>query len=577
MALMLTSPPKIMQLRPYQSQAVNEAFAALVASDEPVLFEMSVGGGKSICAGTVCKRMQDLGKHVLCLVNSAELVRNNALAFESLGGEPSIFCASLNKKQHHTSVIFATPQSVIAAIKRNHPISHRLFNLILVDEAHGISYKNERSTFMRILRHYKHLYPSMRLLGLTGTPFRLDGGSSESIVGEYALFKKSVANITTSWLIENQYLAKPEFGVRPKDSIDMSDYHHQKSAAAKQHALESIVSKNKRLTYNILQEVQAIMANRNGAFIFCSTIPHCHEAMAALPSGQARMIIGDTSDRERHEILTAARNKEIKYLVSVSCLLVGVDVPYFCTTVFLRPTSSLTLFMQAIGRCLRLHPDKSTALVLDYAKNLDRFRDIDDPVINDAVQPKPGEEKDLIFECPQCKTMNSEFARRCSGFANRKRCDFYFEFKDCVHCQKQNDIAARICVHCKGELIDPNTRLTFAQSNLPIHCVVMKAQFWVVNNTSKLGFNAVYHLLNPDGSRTAVTESYLLQTEHHRNIFYGKFVREGVKNASKHYPNLLRRWHLEAMVTDVKVPHRVTISKSGAHYKLLKKHFHDAF
>jgi len=63
-------------LREYQVYAIHEAWDALKKNDDPVLLEASVGSGKSIMIGTILKTMQDQNKRVLCLVNSAELVRN---------------------------------------------------------------------------------------------------------------------------------------------------------------------------------------------------------------------------------------------------------------------------------------------------------------------------------------------------------------------------------------------------------------------------------------------------------------------------------------------------------------------
>ena len=175
-------------LREYQRIAVNEAWDALKKSDDPVLLEASVGSGKSLMISFILKTIQDQNKRALCLVNSSELVRSNSLEFEGIGGIPSIFCASLNKKEHTNNIIFATPQSIMSAIKCNHPIMHIVFNMIVVDEAHGIG--GDTSIFMKILRHYKQQYNPMRTLGLTGTSFR----GSTSIVGPQAFFKTKVGN-----------------------------------------------------------------------------------------------------------------------------------------------------------------------------------------------------------------------------------------------------------------------------------------------------------------------------------------------------------------------------------------------
>jgi len=243
-----------------------------------------------------------------------------------------LFCASLNEKTWHKNIIFATPQSVIHALKSNHPIASIVFNLIVVDECHAINYKNHRSILMRILRHYKNAYLPMRVLGFTGTAFRGD----ESIIGEHALFKTKVANISPHYLINHGFLVPPVFELTEIEGFDFSKCKPQSTGEFKGSDLQKVIDKNRRLTWDILQEVQRVMTQRNVCIVFCSTKAHCYEALAALPKDSARIILGDTSSEDRHKILTAARNKQIKYLISVNCLLTGVNIPALDVIAWLR-------------------------------------------------------------------------------------------------------------------------------------------------------------------------------------------------------------------------------------------------
>ena len=112
------------------------------------------------------------------------------------------------------------------------------------------------------------------------------------------------------------------------------------------------------------------MKNHAGAFIFAVSKKHCEECLKSLPQNEARIITGDTPHEERKRILEGARMGQIKYLISVNCLLTGIDVTNFDICAFLRPTESLVLYVQAIGRALRLHSGKSRALILDYYKKI---------------------------------------------------------------------------------------------------------------------------------------------------------------------------------------------------------------
>jgi len=179
-------------LRTYQQQAVNECWSALKQNDAPVLLMASVGAGKSLMLASILLSIEKSGKRALCLVNNAELVRNNCETFIEQGGTSSIYCAALNSKDDTAPVVFGTPQSVLNGITKNESIGKIKFNIIVVDEAHAINYANHRTAFMRILRHYKQNYSEMRVLGATGTNFRFKGSS---IVGDACLFKTQVGNI----------------------------------------------------------------------------------------------------------------------------------------------------------------------------------------------------------------------------------------------------------------------------------------------------------------------------------------------------------------------------------------------
>lgn len=559
----------MVSLRPYQLSAIQEAIDALKKNDDPVLLECSVGGGKSYLIASIAKKLDDLNKRVLCLVNSSELVRNNSEAYKDFNGNPSVFCASLSHKSINQNVIFATPQSVIRALKTNHPIADIIFNLIIIDEAHSINFKSDQSTLMQILRHYKQAYNPMRTLGLTGTSFR----GSESIVGKNALFKTQVGNISTQYLIENGYLVKPQFGINKVEGFDFSKCKIQNSGEFKGSELQAVINSKKRLTWEILQEAQVVMADRNCVMIFCSTKPHCYEAMAALPAEQTRIILGDTSDHDRNEALTLARQKKIKWLISVNCLLTGVNIPALNGIIWLRPTSSLLLFIQGIGRGLRLYEGKTDCLILDYAQNLDRFQDIDHPIINEALQTRrDDEEEDKPFTCYTCSTPASINTRRCTGMVGGKRCEYYFQFKDCVSCCVPNDITARRCRSCNAELIDPNAKLTRHKPDT-YTLKVIKAEYSVIpqGNTSFPTIKSKYFCAG-----AMVYEGHCTNSKKSQNIFYAKWLRLHLDKASEYYMHLTNINKMKKMIEEplLKTPTELICTKNEhGFYTIIKKVF----
>ena len=566
-------------MRPYQQFSVKECWRALKLNDDPVLLMASVGAGKSLMLANILLTIQKAQKRALCLVNNAELVRNNCATLIDEGGNASIYCAALGTKDAGAPIVFGTPQSVLNGINKNESIGKIKFNLIVVDEAHAINYLNQRSCFMRILRHYKHEYPDMRLLGATGTNFRFRGSA---IVGHDCLFKTQVGNITTEQLINEGYLINPKFEVDKNLILDFSKVKIKQNGQFDQKQLESVVEKSARLTELICYQVIHIMETqkRRGVFFFATTKKHAEEIYSHLPKDQSAIILGDTPQHERTEILHKARQGAIRYLVNIAIISVGVDVPSYDTIAYLRPTESLVLLVQTMGRVLRLSPAtrKSEALVLDFAGNIERHRDWDNPVLQEAVKQTIDLDKPLVISCPECLQMNTETARRCVGrinknSSNEERCNYYFEFKECI-CGSKNDIAARFCHQCSCELIDPNAKLslTAVQSNL-ITVSVLEAKYGISGTQKGFRINCAYKCQDEKGQIGSVFEHYSPISDKSLRLFYGQFVKKHCQDAGKWYRHLGNRSKVEEMLQTVETPMSLLIAKEQEGLRIKKKIF----
>ena len=564
-------------LRPYQQKAVNECWDALIKNDDPVLLMASVGAGKSLMLADILLRMQNKGKKVLCLVNNAELVRNNCETLRDQGGNASIYCAALGSKDASASIVFGTPQSVLNGINKNETIGKIKFNMIMVDEAHAINYASHTTCFMRILRHYKQEYPEMRVLGATGTNFRFKGAE---IVGPKCLFKTQVGNITTDKLIADGYLIEPQFQIDDELMLDFSKVKIKSNGLFDQKQLETVVERSARLTELICKQVMHIMEERKrfGVFFFATTKKHAYEIYGHLPPEQSAIILGETPQDERTEIIQKARKGEIKYLVNIAIISVGVDIPAFDTIAYLRPTESLVLLVQTMGRVLRLSPatEKKESLVLDFAGNIERHRDWDNPILEKAVQQTLDKEKDFVIQCPSCQEMNTQYARRCIGHINEARCDYYFEFKECPNeqCAVQNDVAARHCRVCETEIIDPNMKLKLdAISNPSIDVEVLKAQYGITGTQKSFRVNCAYKFRDNRGNEGTVFEHFTPSSEKAKNVFYGQFVRKHCSDSSKWYMHLTNRFKVEEMLQTINTPLSMVLTRNDEGIKIKKKIF----
>jgi DNA repair protein RadD len=565
------------KLRPYQFIAIQECWEALKLDSSPVLLMASVGSGKSLMLATILLKMNYHNKKVLCLVNNAELIRNNHATFLEESGEASIYCAALKSKDISQSIIFGTPQSILNGIDKNDEIANIKFNMIIVDEAHAINYRNHSSCFMRILRHYKQEYPDMRVLGATGTNFRFKG---EEIVGKHCLFQSQVGNITTKQLIDEGYLIKPIFEVDPNLIIDFSKVTIKKNGLFDSKQLSLVIDKNTRLTQLICKQIIHIMESQNrfGVFLFATTKKHALEILSYLPAHESALILGDTPQNERTQIIDNARMGHVRYLVNIAIISVGVDIPSFDTVAYLRPTESLVLLVQTMGRALRLSPktNKKNALVLDFAGNIERHRDWDDPILLDALKQTIDKDKPFVILCPECQTLNTEHARRCIGLSNESRCSYYFEFKECpnVQCRVKNDIASRHCRLCNEEIINPNDKLSLNKivSNL-IEVDVIESNYTLSGSSSKFHLKCAYTCKDIENNIGIVYEHYMPSSQKAINVFYGQFVRKHCDDASRYYIHLNNKNKIEEMLRHINSPKKLQLILSESGSKIKKKIF----
>jgi len=559
-------------LRNYQAEVLSKLRQRLKQTTNPLLVNASVGSGKSIVIAELLLIIERAGWRALCLTMNSTLIQQNAETYNLQGGQAGIYCAGLGAKDTNHAVIFGSPHSVSQGIRNKTEISKQPFRLIVVDEAHNIDPNDNNTMYMRILNHYGLQAQtegySYRVVGLTGTPYR---GKGISIVGHDQYFNEEVCNISTSWLIEQGFLTPPRFGLTHVDGIDFSHLRVDSMGKFKHKELEAVLENNERLTGEIMRElVSVIESGRQGAFVFASTRKHCLECAKSLPDGQWAIVTGETPHEERKKILLDAKNGHIKYLISVGCLNVGVDVPNYDVCCWVRPTESLVLYTQGIGRVLRLHPEKTEALILDYAGNLERHGDIDDPIINAALAQQEGQEEDFCIPCYDCNTLNKVTTRRCIGVIDKKRCDHYFEFKECPSCQTQNDIVSRECRSCEAELIDPNAKLKPIAQTYTLD--VSHSEFWIMKHTKTQTpiINCRYITNDAD-----VFECYFTNTEKAKNVFYAKFVRPQIENASDYYLGLANIERMNTMLAKgVKSPSQLVCNKDDyGKYHVIKKVF----
>ncbi|WP_168015873.1 DEAD/DEAH box helicase [Halomonas salinarum] len=532
-------------LRPYQHEAVARTVAHFRASDDPAVVVLPTGSGKSLVIAELARIARG---RVLVLAHVRELVEQNHAKYEAYGLSADIFSAGLKRKETGRQVVFGSVQSVINDLET---FSAGDFTLVVIDECHRVSL-SEDASYRRVIGALNDANPRLKVLGLTATPYRLGQGfiyhrHHHGMVrgDEDCFFKDCVFEQPLRLMVRQGYLSEPKRIDVAIEGYDFSALVPSVGGSFSDQALNEVV-KGARATPGIVADVMARAEDRTGVMLFCSTVAHAEEVTGMLPAAETALITGTTASDERERLIGAFKAGALKYLVNVSVLTTGFDAPHVDLIAILRPTESVSLYQQIIGRGLRLAPGKQDCLILDYAGNP---WDLYAP---EVAAPRPaGDTEPVQVECPQCGHANlfwgrmdgelviEHFGRRCQGLVERasappastestsatpamEQCDFRFRFKICDQCGGENDIAARACGHCGERLVDPDDKLREALKLRDARVLrVSGMQLEAARNGRGLERLKISYF---DEDGTSLAEWFALETPAQRYAFHQAFL-----------------------------------------------------
>lgn len=530
-------------LRPYQADSVKAVIHYFRQHSTPAVIVLPTGAGKSLVIAELARLAKG---RVLVLAHVKELVEQNHAKYEGYGLTGGIFSAGLGRKENDHSVVFASVQSVV----RNLSAFQQQYSLLVIDECHRVP-DDKDSSYQKVISHLLALNPNMKVLGLTATPYRLGMGwiyqyHTRGLVRseETRFFKDCIFELPIHYLLDEGFLTPARLIDAPILSYDFSQLSPTSTGRYKESELDLVIEQSKRATPQIVQQIIQLAENKKGVMIFAATVRHAQEILSLLPEQQSALVIGDTSSQERDRIIHSFKQQEIRFLVNVSVLTTGFDAPHVDLIAILRPTESVSLYQQIVGRGLRLAPGKTECLVLDYAGNQ---YDLYQPEVGD---PKPDSNSEIItIPCPACGFNNNfwgkldangflleHYGRRCQGYfedketAEREHCGYRFRAKYCNECGADNDIAARICHECQATLVDPDKKLKEAlnlKDALVFECLSMT---FSIHKDSKGKNHLRVTYLGENNAQ--VHEFWSLTTPKQKAIFKQRFVRPHL--ADKH-------------------------------------------
>lgn len=322
-------------------------------SHRSVMGQAATGFGKTVVSAYIAQAASAKGNRVIFSVHRQDLITQTAKTFHQFGIRHGYIAAGL--PYDNTALVHIASIDTL----RNRMAMVQVPDLFVIDEAHLAM----AAGWQKVTDYFKS--KGARVLGNSATPSRLDGKPLLD------LFDTMVCGPSVRWLMDNGYLSDYRYfapnmpdlsGVRTK----MGDFDKAQ--------LANEMDKPK-LTGDVVEHYIKI-ANGTRTLAFCTNIAHSqHTAAAFNASGiPAHHIDGGTPRQERKRIIKAFADGEYKVLTNVELITTGfdlsaqvdMDVPIE-TCILIRPTQSLALHLQMVGRALRRKP--YPAIIIDHAGN----------------------------------------------------------------------------------------------------------------------------------------------------------------------------------------------------------------
>lgn len=353
------------ELRDYQSDAVDSVEARRGDGDRSALVIMATGLGKSIVATQLVANelRRNPRQEVLVLAHMTDLVRQlEQASWPQLDkGNSTHLWTDGEKPSYRGGAVFATWQSLLAAMDRGGEDLRSRFGLVIVDEAHHAP----SASFSRLL---EHLAPNF-LVGLTATPWRGDNRDLTAIFGKPAFTCDIVTGMQRGYLAEVDYrmltdgIDWDEMARLSRQGLSVADLNQRLLVPERDVAMvEMVCSKMDQL-------------ERPRALAFCRSISHAEalQPMFAAKGKRAAVMHSGVPREQRFKHLSDFRRGAIDLLISIEMLNEGIDVPDVNLVAFMRVTHSRRIFIQQLGRGLRVSPGKDKVVVLDFVADIRRI------------------------------------------------------------------------------------------------------------------------------------------------------------------------------------------------------------
>jgi DNA repair protein RadD len=363
------------ELRYYQQQAIDKLIWAqqLTGND---LVCLPTGSGKSLVIADLARK---LNEPILILQPSKEILEQNLAKLSNYvdRDEIGVYSASMNEKivKFYT---FATIQSIY---KKPEEFSH--FNTVIIDECHLVNPKNLEGMFTTFLKEIGN----PKVIGLTATPYRMDSFYRRTGYGKFDIetvttvklinrlrqhfWSRIIFNINNADLVEKGYLC-------PLRYIDASVVNQEELALNKSKSDFDLIKFEEVIQSKQNDIKRAIKYGENhskSVLVFCSSVGQAEKLQREFVGSE--IVTSKTPKKERERVIEGFKNGLIKTVFNVGVLTTGFDHPSLDCIILLRPTKSIGLYYQMLGRGVRKSPGKTYCTVIDLTSTVKNIGEIE--------------------------------------------------------------------------------------------------------------------------------------------------------------------------------------------------------
>jgi superfamily II DNA or RNA helicase len=385
-------------LRPYQAAAVDSLRLSYRSGKRAPLYQLPTGAGKTLVFSYIVSGAANRGRSAWIIVHRQELLLQASRKLSEFNVEHGVIAPGHSGTRDPIQVV--SVQTIARRLKTGRLGAFRP-DLLVIDEAHHAPAK----TWTEVLGAFSRA----RLLGVTATPARLDGRGLSDI------FDDLILGPSIGELIGQGYLVQPICYAPP--GANLKGVHSRYGDYVKSEAERAVDQPT--ITGDAIDHYRRLGEGMPG-IAFCVSIDHAQHVAAQFNAAgiRAASIDGGMSDGERQNLIRALSNGGLRVLTSCDLVSEGTDIPVAGVAILLRPTQSLGMHLQQVGRVLRPAPGKTKAVVLDHVGNTAKHGLPDEERVwtltEGAVKRKAGDSTPPVRQCPKCYATHRP-APRCPG------------------------------------------------------------------------------------------------------------------------------------------------------------------